>query len=320
MSLSHDLVREDFAAVNRLIAEQLHSHVDLVEDIGQHIVAAGGKRLRPMIALLTARACGVQEDRHIPFAAAVEFIHTATLLHDDVVDMSTLRRGRPTANATWGNAPSVLVGDFIYSRAFQLLVKQRNFSILELMADTTNLIAEGEVLQLARAGNPDSSTEDYFAIIEAKTATLFAAAAQGGAMTAGASHPQQVAMRRYGHHLGLAFQLIDDALDYEGSPDVMGKNLGDDLADGKVTLPLLHVLKEGSASEAELIREAIRQRSAEDFDAIRRAVMNTGALDHVRMLASQHSDRAGESLAVLPESTFRSALLDLTTQALQRKK
>ena len=235
-------IRDDFAAVNRLVIERLHSDVALVESIGQYIVEGGGKRMRPLITLLCARALGYAGKQHVELAAVIEFLHTATLLHDDVVDVSALRRGRATANANWGNAPSVLVGDFIYSRAFQVLVGIGDMQILRLLSDTTNTIAEGEVEQLARAGDPDATEAQYTQIIGKKTAVLFAAAAEGAAILAGAAPGTRAAMRDYGMNLGLAFQLIDDVLDYTGDPQEMGKNLGDDLAEGKPTLPLIHAI------------------------------------------------------------------------------
>ena len=233
----HDAVGDDFEAVNQLIVHQLHSDVGLVENIGQYLVDAGGKRLRPLLVLLAARACGYQGSNHIALAAIIEFIHTATLLHDDVVDTSDLRRGRATANARWGNGPSVLVGDFLYSRAFQMMVALGEMEIMAILADTTNIISEGEVQQLLNAGNDTVSEADYLAVIDKKTARLFAAAAQTGAVLAGAQPGLCDQLARYGHHLGMAFQLADDALDYQGNSDELGKNIGDDLAEGKPTLP-----------------------------------------------------------------------------------
>ena len=233
------VVSADFNAVNQFVIDQLYSEVELVESIGHYIVDAGGKRLRPLLVLLTAKACGIKTDQHISMAAVIEFIHTATLLHDDVVDMSTLRRGRPTVNAAWNNPSSVLVGDFIYSRAFQVLVSIGNLSIMEIMANTTNKIAEGEVLQLLAKSNPQPTERDYMRVIESKTAILFKAAAECGAILANAEAATADALGRFGMHIGTAFQLTDDVLDYQGEAETMGKNLGDDLAEGKSTLPLL---------------------------------------------------------------------------------
>ena len=241
-----ETVASEFEQVNALIIEQLHSDVDMVENIGHYIVDAGGKRLRPLLTLLTGAALGECSADHIKFAAVIEFIHTATLLHDDVVDISSLRRGRPTANAEFGNAPSVLVGDFLYTRAFQLMVQLKDMDILEHMADTTNTIAEGEVLQLVRAGDPDTSEEQYLDVITRKTAILFAAACYGAATLSGESEDMRQAMHSLGLNLGIAFQMIDDVLDYEGDPATMGKNVGDDLTEGKPTLPLIYTLEQNS--------------------------------------------------------------------------
>ena len=312
-------IRDDFTAVNHMVIERLHSDVGLVESIGHYIVEGGGKRLRPLITVLTARALGYQGRQHVALAAVIEFLHTATLLHDDVVDVSTLRRGRATANANWGNAPSVLVGDFIYSRAFQVLVDIGDMDILRLLADTTNLIAEGEVEQLARAGDPTTTEAQYMQVIRNKTAVLFAAAAEGAAILSAANATIRSAMRDYGLHLGLAFQLIDDVLDYSGDPAVMGKNLGDDLAEGKPTLPLIHALANAPAAQAALIREAILQRSAARLDEVSAAVRGFGALEYTRERARGHRDRAEASLQQLPASPFRDNLLQLVELSVSRK-
>ena len=315
----HDLVRGDFDAVNRLIGQELHSHVHLVEDIGQYIVQAGGKRLRPLLVLLAARACECPGDGHHTYAAAIEFLHTATLLHDDVVDTSMLRRGKPTANAQWGNASSVLVGDFIYSRAFQLLVRLGDLRLMKLVADTTNIIAEGEVLQLEKAGNPDATEQDYYEVIRGKTAALFEAAAEGAAMIAGASAGRCEALRHYGGHLGLAFQLIDDALDYEGTSAELGKNVGDDLAEGKPTLPLILAMRQGSPEQAALVRDAISRREARDLEQIQQAVVDSGALRDTHAAAEQQCELALRCLESLPSSPHRDALADLARFAVRRR-
>ena len=239
-------VEADFARVNALIIDQLYSDVDMVENVGQYIVDSGGKRLRPLLTLLAAASVGEVTEKHITFAAIIEFIHTATLLHDDVVDISTLRRGKPTVNSEFGNAPSVLVGDFLYTRAFQLMVQLDDMRILALMADVTNQIAEGEVLQLVRAGDPETSREQYFDVITRKTAILFAAACEGAVMLSGESDDVLAQMHSVGLNLGIAFQLIDDVLDYEGDPETTGKNVGDDLNEGKPTLPLIHAMSHAS--------------------------------------------------------------------------
>jgi len=250
----HKVAEHDFLAVNDMIMSQLHSDVDLVENIGEYIVEGGGKRLRPLVVLLSALACGFKSEEtndHVKLACIIEFIHTATLLHDDVVDTSDLRRGRPTANAKWGNSPTVLVGDFLYSRAFQMLVQLGRMDIMKLLADTTNTIAEGEVQQLINAGDPGVEESNYIEVIYKKTAILFEAATSGGASIAGQDGTQIEAFANYGKHLGMAFQLQDDVLDYMGNVEEMGKNVGDDLAEGKPTLPLIYVMREGTEDAAE---------------------------------------------------------------------
>ncbi|MAL93812.1 MAG: octaprenyl diphosphate synthase [Haliea sp.] len=311
-------VAGEFEQVNQLIIEQLHSDVPLVENIGHYIVDAGGKRLRPLLVLLCAAALGDCRQRQITFAAVIEFIHTATLLHDDVVDLSTLRRGRPTANAAFGNAPSVLVGDFLYTRAFQLMVALDNPDILRYMADTTNTIAEGEVLQLSRAGNADTAEADYLDIITRKTAVLFAAACHGAACLGDTSAAVREQLTSYGLHLGIAFQLVDDVLDYEGSSETMGKNVGDDLAEGKPTLPLIHVLNHGEAREQALVRDAITRKSADQLAEVVAAVQRTGALDYCRTLAAAHRNKALATLDCLTEGPARKALQDLALLSVDR--
>ena len=319
MQSIRQLVAEDFSAVNQLIIRELHSDVGLVESIGHYIVEAGGKRIRPLLVLLIARALGGARKSHWEFAAVVEFIHTATLLHDDVVDVSTLRRGRPTANAKWGNAPSVLVGDFIYTRAFQLMVRMEMIAIMHLMADTTNLVAEGEVMQLENAGNPTVSEQGYFDVIERKTAALFRAATQGAAIIADADHRVITACSQYGYHLGMAFQLIDDLLDYGGSSAVLGKNIGDDLAEGKPTLPLIRIMQVAPNADADLVRNAITNKSSEQIDRILPLLRDCGALDYTRAAAIQHRDRAAKALSQLPNTEEHQALHDLLDLAVQRE-
>ena len=282
-------VADEFERVNQLIIDQLQSNVDLVENIGHYIVDAGGKRLRPLLALLAAKALDEADDQAITFAAVVEFIHTATLLHDDVVDISTLRRGRPTANAHFGNASSVLVGDFIYTRAFQLMVQLANMELLDHMADTTNVIAEGEVLQLVRAGNSSITEAQYLEVIERKTAALFAAACKGPAILRG--HPVEVqeAMENYGRHLGIAFQMIDDVLDYTGDPETTGKQVGDDLNEGKPTLPLIHTMTAGSDDDSALIKSALSNKSSEQLDEVIAAVKRSGGIDYTQNQAQKKS-------------------------------
>jgi octaprenyl-diphosphate synthase len=282
-----------------------------VENIGEYLIEAGGKRLRPLLVLLAARACGYQGSNHIDLAAIIEFIHTATLLHDDVVDTSDLRRGRPTANSKWGNAPSVLVGDFLYSRAFQMMVKLNSMEILAILADTTNTISEGEVQQLINAGNTSISKEDYYTVIDKKTAQLFKAAAQAGAVIAGAPEETCDALAQYGHHLGMAFQLADDALDYSGSAEELGKNIGDDLAEGKPTLPLIHVMHQGTAFQAELIRTVISEGGLEHLEAVKAAIDATGAIEHTIEIARHHADAAVSSLDGLADSEEKTAMVEL---------
>jgi octaprenyl-diphosphate synthase len=318
MQQIRQIVDSEFAAVNEFIIEQLHSNVPLVENIGHYIVDAGGKRLRPLLTLLCAGAIGNIEQRHMHLAAVIEFIHTATLLHDDVVDISALRRGRPTANANWGNAPSVLVGDFLYSRAFQILVEIGNLPLMGLLSGTTNTVAEGEVLQLSRAGNADTSEATYFDVIRCKTAVLFGAAC-GGAAIISQKGQHQSALYDYGLNLGIAFQLIDDILDYEGDPEETGKNIGDDLAEGKPTLPLIYVLQHGNEQQQALVHNAISNKTAEQLDEIVEAVTSCGALAYCRAAAERYTEAALAALAPINDSPYRRALEKLTTIALSRR-
>lgn len=318
MQTIRDLVSQDFAAVNHTIIEQLHSQVTLVEDIGHYIIEAGGKRLRPLLSLLAANNLACSDRRYIDLAVIIEFIHTATLLHDDVVDLSMLRRGRATANAQWGNAPSILVGDFIYSRAFQMLVDLGSMEIMQLLSNTTNQIAEGEVFQLTRAGDPDTSREDYLRIIRDKTAILFAAALKSAGIIAGASREQQQALHQYGLDLGIAFQLADDVLDYQGDSQTTGKNIGDDLAEGKPTLPLIYSMENNKAGEADMVIEAIRNKDASQLKAIIALIRKNGALEHTLELAQSHADKAKQQLLALPDNSFRQGLAELADFALKR--
>lgn len=314
----HEPVKGDFQAVNQLIIDQLHSDAPMVENIGHYIVDAGGKRLRPLVVLLAARSLGYEGKDHIALAAIVEFIHTATLLHDDVVDTSELRRGRSTANAKWGNAPSVLVGDFLYSRAFQMMVAIDSMEIMSIMSDATNIIAEGEVQQLANAGNPDITEQDYHTVIDKKTARLFQAATQVAAVISGERrHVDSLA--RFGHHLGMAFQLMDDVLDYQGNPDELGKNIGDDLAEGKPTLPLIYAIQHGAANETGVIRQAILDRSLDNLDQVVAIIKQSGGLDYCVAQARKHRDQATAAIAGLPDTLFRQALTDLTEFAVDRR-
>lgn len=311
-------VATEFEQVNQLIIDQLHSDVAMVENVGHYIVDAGGKRLRPLLVLLSAATLGQCHDAHIKFAATIEFIHTATLLHDDVVDISSLRRGRPTANAEFGNAPSVLVGDFLYTRAFQMMVQLGDMDILDHMADTTNVIAEGEVLQLVRAGDAETTEEQYLDVITRKTAILFAAACYGAAALAGQKEPTRQLLREFGLNLGIAFQMIDDVLDYEGDPQTMGKNIGDDLTEGKATLPLIHALRTGTTGEQAVIRQAITEKTADQIDQVIAAVRRCGSLDFTRQQAQHYHDVALAKLEKLPAGEARSALERVTALSIHR--
>lgn len=317
------LVAEDFDQVNTLIPQRLTSDVAMVEEIGQYIVESGGKRLRPMLVLLSSQALGFKGDVHISLAAIIEFLHTATLLHDDVVDSSALRRGRATANDKWGNAPSVLVGDFLYSRAFQLMVELANLEVMAVLARATNTIAEGEVMQLANIGNCDMSEGDYREVIRCKTALLFEAASHTGALIAAKQSPADTdvavsALQQYGLHFGMAYQLIDDWLDYAGDPAVMGKNVGDDLAEGKLTLPLIHALNAAPDDDRAFIREAINARSCDSIDKISDIVKTSGALDYTRQAAVAEGQKAIAQLDALADGPFRQALRALTDYSLSR--
>ncbi len=311
-------VRRELDQVNALIVDQLHSNVSMVENIGHYIVDAGGKRLRPLLVLLAGAALGGASERHVKFAAVIEFIHTATLLHDDVVDISSLRRGRPTANAEFGNAPSVLVGDFLYTRAFQLLVQLADMDILSQMANTTNTIAEGEVLQLVRAGDASTTEAQYLQVITNKTAILFAAACYGAARLSGENEETRQTLHAFGLNLGIAFQMIDDVLDYQGDPATMGKNIGDDLNEGKPTLPLIYTLQHGTPAEQALVTKAITQKTAEDITEIVATVTRCGALDYTRSQARYYHDMALKQLDQLPASDHRSAMIAITGLSINR--
>jgi len=314
----HQIVAEDFALLNQKVVSQLHSRVPLVESIGHYIVEAGGKRMRPVLVLLCARALGYQGPHHVELATVIEFLHTATLLHDDVVDMSEMRRGRPTANIRWDNPSSVLVGDFIYSRAFQLLVNIGDMQIMDVMATTTNRISEGEVLQLVHQHNPDTSEASYMEVIRNKTAILFAAACKTAAILAGASQNVQDALHTFGLEVGIAFQLIDDVLDYSGNSAELGKNVGDDLAEGKPTLPLIYTLEHGDATVRPLIRQSIIEGGLEHLSEIISAVQASGALDYTRQVAQSRIAIALEQLAQLDDSQYKTGLQAVAAAALNR--
>jgi len=314
-----DSVASEFAQVDDVIVSLLQSDVEMVESIGHYIVKAGGKRMRPLLVLLSAKALGGIEPAHIRFAAVVEFIHTATLLHDDVVDLSMLRRGLPTANARFGNAPSVLVGDFIYTRAFQLMVELNNLPLLAHMAETTNTIAAGEVMQLVHAGDPDTQAEQYQEIIRRKTAALFAAACHGAALLHYTDPSKADALYEYGMNLGIAFQLADDLLDYAGEPEHTGKNVGDDLNEGKITLPLLHAMKEGSETERLVVANALRNKDGEAFADIMAIVKRTGGIEATRAAAVHHQQLATASLHALGTSEPLEALRQMANKAVDRQ-
>lgn len=312
------VVADDFKSVNDLIFKQLHTRVPLIREIGNYIIQSGGKRLRPLVCLLSARALGYEGNQHIDIAATVEFLHTATLLHDDVVDESGLRRGKPTVNAVWGNSPSVLVGDFLISRSFQMVVNVGNMKILQILSNATNLIAEGEVLQLINCKNPDTTEDQYMEVIRYKTAKMFEASAQSGAVLANPGEAMELAFARYADHLGSAFQLIDDVLDYTGSADEMGKNVGDDLAEGKPTLPLIFALQHASEGDRALIRKAILSGGLEQLDAITRAVRSCGALDYTIEQANRQAAMAKDCIATVPDSLHKQALVGLCDLAVAR--
>ncbi|MDX1514943.1 MAG: octaprenyl diphosphate synthase [Gammaproteobacteria bacterium] len=311
-------VAADLKAVDRLIETRLRSEVALVNQVAQHIIYSGGKRLRPMIVLLSARAFDYAGEQHVELAAIVEFIHTATLLHDDVVDASTLRRGKETANAVFGNEASVLVGDYLYSRAFQMMVDVASMRIMEIMADTTNLIAEGEVLQLLNCHDPDTGEDRYLKVIRSKTAKLFEAAAQVGAVVSGAAARHERAIAAYGLHLGTAYQLVDDVLDYRGAPEEIGKNVGDDLAEGKPTLPLIHVIKNGSSEDADIVRQAIKYGGRDAIERVVSAVESTGAIAYTARAAAAEADLALKALSEIPPSPCRDALESLAEFCVSR--
>jgi octaprenyl-diphosphate synthase len=312
------LLAPEMAEVDRVLRDSLGSEVVLIRQIAEYIVGGGGKRLRPALVLLTARACGYVGTHHYTLAAVVEMIHTATLLHDDVVDESKLRRGHATANATFGNAASVLVGDFLYSRAFQLMVGVGSVRVLEILSAATNVIAEGEVLQLMNSGNPEIDEAAYLIVIQRKTAKLFEAAAQLGAVLGNATPEREAALARYGMHLGTSFQLVDDVLDYQGDQSAIGKNLGDDLAEGKMTLPLIQAIAVGSPSDAKLIRAAITGGRLTEFGPVLQVLTRTGALDYALSCAARESESAAACVTALPLSMHRESLLELASFAARR--
>ncbi|MFK5947766.1 MAG: polyprenyl synthetase family protein [Methylococcales bacterium] len=305
-------------AVDQLIVNELSSDVILINQMSHYIIGSGGKRLRPMLLLLAAKALGKVSDNHLVLAAVIEFIHTATLLHDDVVDESDLRRGKESANAVWGNAASVLVGDYLYSSAFQMMVRTNNMRVMEILSTTTTAIAEGEVLQLLNCNNPDTTEEKYLEVIARKTAILFSAATRLAAVIAETDKKTEEALALYGQQLGVAFQLIDDALDYKSTTEDLGKNLGDDLAEGKPTLPLIYAISHGTESQAKVVIDAIKQGSREAFNQVYDIVIATNAIEYTEKCADEAAQKAVAALACLPESESKSALISLAKFSVQR--
>jgi octaprenyl-diphosphate synthase len=313
-----DLMADDLKAVDDEIRRQLHSDVVLIDQVSHYIINSGGKRLRPMLVVVAARACGYTGSAHIDAAAIIEFIHTATLLHDDVVDASALRRGQETANEVWGNQASVLVGDFLYSRAFQMMVEIGEMRVMEILAEATNTIAEGEVLQLINTHEPETTEHQYLQVIHRKTAKLFEAGLQIAAVLSGQPRDIEAQLAQYGRHLGTAFQLIDDVLDYSASSEHLGKNIGDDLAEGKPTLPLIHAMAKGSPAQTRLIQDAIEQGGLERIDDVIEAIESTGALTYTADFARRESEAALAALSRIPDSSHKAALAALARQSVDR--
>ena len=318
IDLIRDLAGEEMAAVDREIERQLQSDVVLIRQLGAYLIHSGGKRLRPLLLLLAAKGFGYDGDKHIKLAAIIEFIHTATLLHDDVVDASELRRGQSTANAVFGNEASVLVGDFLYSRAFEMMVDVDQMLVMDVLAKTTNTIAEGEVLQLLNCNDPDTSEERYLTVIRNKTAKLFEAATRLAAMISSQDEAMQQSLANYGMHLGIAFQLIDDALDYSADSSTLGKNIGDDLAEGKPTLPLIHCMKTGTPEQAEIIRNAIISGAVDQIEQVRNAIESTDSITYTARRAEEQARLAMDSVANMPASPYKQALLDLALYSVHR--
>lgn len=312
------LITDDMDKLNACIQARLHSEVVLINQIGSHIINSGGKRLRPIIHLLSAKALSYDGSQHIDLSAIIEFIHTATLLHDDVVDSSDLRRGQDTANALWGNAASVLVGDFLYSRAFEMMVEIDRMQIMGILSKATNTIAEGEVLQLLNCHDPDTTEERYLEVIHSKTAKLFESASELAAVICDRTLEEQQAMAKYGMHLGCAFQLVDDVLDYTSSAEDMGKNLGDDLAEGKPTLPLIYAMRNGTSEQAKMIREAIENGGLDKIEEIHKVIHGSGAIDYTSDCAKNEARQAIAALDFLTDSTYKDALIFLANFSVDR--
>ena len=312
------LTDSDMQRVNQVITGSLESHIVLINQLGQHIIFSGGKRLRPILLLLSARTCEYKGEDDALLAAVIEFIHTATLLHDDVVDDSEMRRGQQTASNIWGNEAAVLVGDYLYSRAFQMMIRAQSMRIMDLLANATNTIAQGEVLQLLNINDPDTTEEKYLEVIYGKTACLFEAATQIGAILGGAEESVEMGLADYGKHLGTAFQLVDDALDYSASSLELGKNTGDDLAEGKPTLPLIYALEHGNEQQKVLIRNAIKEGGLKHLDAITEIIKQTGALDYTNQRAHAEAEAAKAAIRSIPESEYKTALEFLADYAVER--
>ena len=311
-------VKADFNQLNAMVIKNLDSRVPLVKEIADYLVDSGGKRLRPLLTLLTAKLFGYQGDEHIKLATVIEFLHTAMLLHDDVVDESDLRRGKKTANVKWGNAPSVLVGDFLHSRAFELMVEVGSMEVMAILSRATNIISEGEVQQLCHIKNPKTTENQYMEIITRKTATLFQAAAQSGAIIAGANKDEITAIGDYALHLGIAFQLMDDNLDYVGYSETLGKNVGDDFAEGKVTLPIIAAIRNASSEQANLIKDAVLKGGVKDLDIVVKLVREAGGLDYTEKVAAKEKRKALSCVSALPKSPYKDALEDLAEFSIKR--
>ncbi len=313
------LTTQEALEVDQLILEELTSEVALINKIGHYIIGSGGKRLRPMVLLLAAKALDNLNEHHITLATVIEFLHTATLLHDDVIDESNMRRGKKSANAVWGNAKSVLVGDFLYSNAFHMMIRTKNFEVMEIVSQTTSELTEGEILQLLNCHNPDTTEEEYLAVIIRKTAILFTAAARLAAIMSDATEVETQGLMTYGQHLGIAFQLIDDALDYTASSaEELGKNLGDDLAEGKPTLPLIYAMQQASPDQAQIIIDAIKNGSRDAFQAVYSVVKNTQAIEDTLQRADEEADKAILALSILKDSPYKLGLISLAKFAIQR--
>jgi len=312
------LVEAEMTEVNQLIIRELSSDVVLINQIGHYIVSSGGKRLRPVLLLLVAKALGYSEEEHITLAAVIEFIHTATLLHDDVVDESSMRRGQDTVNELWGNSASVLVGDYLYSRSFELMVSVNKMRIMEILSRTTTAIAEGEVLQLLNCNNPATNEQKYLQVISRKTAILFSAAAQLAAVLVGAPEALEICLKEYGLRLGIAFQLVDDALDYKADPEDLGKNLGDDLAEGKPTLPLIYAIEHGTEQQAELLRHTIKEGDRNRFKEVYEIIESTQAIEYTISRAKEEANKAIEALASIENSEYKEALIRLAQFSVER--